>query len=172
LAPTSPWAAASSPRIIDASAAPAAGDKTSKESIMSVHELAKLAVRAVLVGGAGLAIVAPSAGARPITDLPMHAAAPARQAVASPSVQRHEPAGVLAPQSRQLIRRDLGAISGAVATNQTPAHHTPPATPQTASGGFDWVTAAIGGVALTGIVGLIWLSAAAISRVTRTRVAN
>jgi hypothetical protein len=42
----------------------------------------------------------------------------------------------------------------------------------TATGGFDWVTAAIGAAALAGVLGLIWLAAAAIGRVTRPPVAH
>ena len=139
---------------------------------MSVQKLAKLAVRVALVGGAGLALFTPSADARPVTDVPMHAAAPARQAVPSPSVQRHAPARVPARRSRELMRDDLVPASGDVAASQTPAHHTSAATPQATSGGFDWATAAIGGVALVCVVGLIWLSAAAIGRITRARVAS
>jgi hypothetical protein len=135
---------------------------------MSVQKLAKRAVRVALVGGAGLALVTPSADARPVTDGPMHAAAPARQTVPSPSVQRHAPAR----QSRELMRDDLVPASGDVAASQTPAHHTSAATPQATTGGFGRATAAIGGVALVCVVGLIWLSAAAIGRITRTRVAS
>ena len=112
---------------------------------MSVQKLAKLAVRVALVGSVGLALVAPSADARPVTDVPMYATAPARQ-------------------PRELLRDDLVPAGGDVATSQTPADHT--------SGGFDWATAAIGGVSIVCVVGLIWLSAAAIGRVTRTRVAS
>src|SRR3954452_16691222 len=95
-----------------------------EEVTMSVQKLAKLAVRVALVGGAGLALVTPSADARPVTDVPMHAAAPARQAVPLPSVQRHAPARVPARQSRELMRDDLIPAGGDVAASRTPAHHT------------------------------------------------
>jgi len=139
---------------------------------MSVQKLAKLAVRVALVGGAGLALVTPSADARPVTDGPIHAAAPAHQTVPSPPVQRHAPARVPARQSRELMRNDLVPAGGDVAASQTPAHRTSAATPQATTGGFGWATAAIGGVALVCVVGLIWPSAAAIGRITRTRVAS
>src|SRR5690348_5507902 len=98
---------------------PAAGTDI-EELIMSTHELAKLAVRAVVVGGAGLAIIAPSAGARLTPDGPIPAPASAQHHVASPALQRHEPRPVPAPQVSRLIRGDLGGIDRIIATNQTP----------------------------------------------------
>jgi hypothetical protein len=113
-----------------------------------------LAAHTVVVGGVCLAIIAPSAAARPITDVPTRSVAPAHSAVAAP-----------APQVQKMIRDDRNR---AVALDQTSSRTTP----QAASGGFDWVTGAIGLVALAGVLGLIWLAAAAISRVTRARVVH
>lgn len=118
-----------------------------------------LASHAVVVGGVCLAIGAPSAGARPITDLPMHTAAPAHVAVAVRSPD------ALQPQVRSLIRHDRAELAGAVAVDRTPATHV-------ATGGFDWVALAIGGVAFAAVLGLIWLAAAGIGRVIRPRVVH
>jgi len=119
------------------------------------------ASHAVVVAGVCLAIGAPSAAARPITDLPMHTAAPAHVAVA---VAVASP-DALPPQVRSLIRADRAGFDGADAVDLTPASHV-------ASGGFDWVALIIGGVALATVLGLIWLAAAGISRVIRPRVAH
>jgi len=118
-----------------------------------------LASRAVVVGGVWLAIGAPSATARPITDLPMHSAAPAHVAVA---VAVASP-DALQPQVRSLIRADRAGFDGADAVDLTPASHV-------ATGGFDWVALTIYGVAFAAVLGLLWLAAAGISRVTRPRV--
>jgi hypothetical protein len=139
---------------------PAAGTDI-EELTMSMHELAKLAVRAVVIGGAALAVIVPSAGARPISDGPMQAPG------ASASVQRHEPRPAPAPQLSRLIRGDLGGTDRTVAADQTQAHDTSPA-----ASGFDWVTVAIGGAGFAGLLGLIWLGVAAVSRITRPRVAH
>jgi hypothetical protein len=115
-----------------------------------------LASHAVVVGGVCLAIGAPSAAARPITDLPMRTAAPAHVAfaVASPDAPQ--------PQVQQLIHHDR-SLDQAVAAGWTPAS-------QVATDGFDWVAWAIGAVAFAAVLGLIWLAAAGISRLTRPRV--
>jgi hypothetical protein len=118
-----------------------------------------LASHAVVVGGVCLAIGAPSAGARPITDLPMHTAAPAHTAVAVASPD------ALQPQVRSLIRHDRAESGGRAAVDRTPASHV-------ATGGLDWVALAIGGVAFATVLGLLWLAAAGISRVIRPRVAH
>ena len=114
------------------------------------------ASQTLVVAGVCLAIGAPSASARPITDLPMHAATPAHvaSAVASPDA--------LQPQVRQLIRDDSTKVDGAVAVDRTPA-------PQVATGGFDWVAWTIVGVGVTSVLALIWLAASGIGRVIRPR---
>jgi hypothetical protein len=117
-----------------------------------------LASYAVVVGGVCLAIGAPSAGARPITDLPMHTAAPAHVAVAGVVASPDTPQ----PQVQQLIHHDR-SLDQAVAAGWTPAS-------QVATDGFDWVAWAIGAVAFAAVLGLIWLAAAGISRLTRPRV--
>lgn len=113
------------------------------------------ASRALVVAGVCLAIGAPSASARPITDLPMHAATPARMAaaVASPDA--------LQPQVRRLIRDDSTGVDTAVAVDRTPA-------PQVATG-FDWVAWTIVGVGVAAVLGLIWLAASGIGRAIRPR---
>jgi hypothetical protein len=102
---------------------------------VNLQELAKPVVRALVAGGACLALIAPSAGARPITE------PPARAAAATP-----------APQLQRVMRDDRGELG-------TPVRET------AAPGSFDWVTAAILGAAFAGVLGLIWLAAASRTRV-------
>lgn len=113
--------------------------------------------RAIVVGGVCLAIGAPTAAARPLIDQPMHTATPAPVAVVSHPMP--------APQVRRLINDDRGGLDRPVAPAPTPAQRA-------ATGGFDWVAVAIAGAAFAGVVGLICLAAARISRVTRPRIAH
>jgi hypothetical protein len=142
---------------------------------MRFQEFSQQAVRAVIVGGAGLAIAVPAASAR--TDPPMRAVVPtvnargtdvaARDQQASsasshssPSQNASAPQAELPPKLRNLAQAEARTSAGYVASKGAPSvdRHASPATPPTASDGFDWGIGALVGAGFAAMVALVALA--------------
>jgi hypothetical protein len=146
------------------------------EVSMRFQEFSRRAVRAVIVGGAGLAIAVPGASAR--TDLPMRAVVPTVNArgtdVAArdqqdPSASSRSLTAELPAKLRSLAKAEDATSAAYLAANAAPAvdRQASPATPPTASDGFDW---GIGALVGTGFAAMVALGALAVVLSRRNRM--
>jgi hypothetical protein len=126
------------------------------EVLMNVQQLSRRAVRAVVIGGAGLAIAVPAAGARPATETPIVTPASSYQGYQGthypvpPAQTQGVAPGELSPKLAGLAMQESAANAAA---RSAPAVQRPPS--PAASDGSGWGTGALAGAGFAAMLALV-----------------